>query len=89
MDAPSRCVKGPARVALSPCQGVSLAWPLPQDKEGWHLGACTEPVLAARLSGGASPLECTSQVIGMALTQGAGSGGHHVFREIGLPDPLA
>ena len=45
MDAPSRCVKGPARAALSPCQGGLLAWPLLQDKDGLCLGACTEAVL--------------------------------------------
>jgi len=47
VDAPSRCVKGPARAALSPCQGGLLAWPLAQDKENRRLGACTEAVLAS------------------------------------------
>ena len=46
MDAPCRCVAGPARAALSPCQGVLLANVLPQDKESWRLGACTRPALA-------------------------------------------
>ena len=46
VDGPSRCVAGPARAALSPCQGVLLANLLPQDKESWHLGAYTGPVLA-------------------------------------------
>ena len=46
MDAPSRCIKGPARAVLSPCQGDLLAWPLAQDKENRRLGPCTEAVLA-------------------------------------------
>jgi len=46
VDAPFHCVAGPARTALSPCQGVLLAEPLLQDKEGWRLGACTELILA-------------------------------------------
>ena len=74
MDAPSRCVAGPAWAALSPCQGVLLANLLPQDMESRHLGACTGPILA-RLSGGTTFLERTSWVIGMALTRGVRSGG--------------
>ena len=46
MNAPSRCVKGPTRAALSPYQGGLLAWPLAQDKENRRLGFCTEAVLA-------------------------------------------
>ena len=46
MNAPTRCVKGPTRAALSPCQGGLLAWPLVQDKENRRLGSCTEDVLA-------------------------------------------
>ena len=43
----------------------------------------------ARLSGGTAFLERTPRVVGMALTRVAKSGGHHVSREVGLPDPLA
>jgi hypothetical protein len=46
VDAHSRCVVGPVRTALSPCQGVLLTEPLPQDKESWRLGACTGLILA-------------------------------------------
>ena len=46
MDAPSRYVMGPTRVALSPCQWVLLANLLPQDKESWRLRAYTGPILA-------------------------------------------
>jgi len=46
VNAPSHCVKGPARAALSPCQGGLLAWPLAQDKENRRLGSCMEAVLA-------------------------------------------
>ena len=46
MNAPSCCVKGPARAVLSPCQGGLLAWPLAQDKENRRLGDFTEVVLA-------------------------------------------
>ena len=47
MNAPSRCVKGPTRAALSPCQGGLLAWPLAQDKENRRLGSFMEAVLAS------------------------------------------
>ena len=43
----------------------------------------------ARLSGGATFLESTSQVIGMVLTRGTTSGGRLVSQEVGLPDSLA
>jgi hypothetical protein len=56
VDAPSRCVKGPARAALSPCQGGLLAWPLAQDKENRRLGSCMEAVLASTLVRGRGAL---------------------------------
>jgi len=81
VDAPSRCVKVPARAALSPCQGGLLAWPLAQDKENRRLG------LARRLSwpacGGAVPLERTSLATSLALTRGARSRDRHMSRRSG------
>ena len=38
--------QGPARAALSPCQGGLLAWPVVQDRGIRRLGARTEAVLA-------------------------------------------
>ena len=78
MNAPSRCVKGPARAALSPCQGGLLAWSLAQDMENRRLGSCTEAVLAGTPVRGAAPLERTSQASSLALTWDARSGGCHV-----------
>jgi hypothetical protein len=54
VNAPSRCVKGVARVALSPCQGGLLAWSLAQDKENRHLGSCTEATSLALTRGARS-----------------------------------
>ena len=65
---------------LSPCRKIRRAGILEDARSlSW-------PV---RLSGGAAFLERTSRVTGMALTRGARSEGHHVSREVGLPDPLA
>ena len=73
-----------------PFQRVLLPKPSPQDKESWRPGACTGPVLAgtpargARRSWSARPGSS-----GMVLTRGAGLGGRHASREVGLPDSLA
>ena len=89
MDAPSRCVAGPVRAVLSPCQEVQLHKPLPQDKRSWRSGAFTRPILAGTSVGGVAFLERTSRVIDMALTRGARSGGRHVSREVGLSNSSA
>ena len=78
MNAPSRCVKGPVRAALYPCQGGLLAWPLAQDKENRRLGACTETVLAGTPVRGRGALGAHVSAASLALTWGARSGGHHV-----------
>ena len=88
MGTPSCCVVGPARAVLSPYQRVLLPKPSPQDKGSWHPAACADPILDGT-PGGATFLERTSRVIGMALTWRTRSGDHHVSREVGLPDSLA
>jgi len=65
---------------LSPCRKIRMAG---------VSGFARSLSWPARLSGGAAPLEHTSRVTGMALTRGARSGGRHVSREVGLPEPLA
>jgi len=65
---------------LSPCRKIRMAG---------VSGLARSLSWPARLSGGATPLDHTSRVTGMDLTRGARSGGRHVSREVGLPDPLA
>ena len=53
------------------------------------LGLARRLSLLARLLGGAAPLERMSRATSLALARVARSGGRHVSREVGLPDPLA
>ena len=89
MYAPSRCVKGPTRAALSPCQGGLLAWPLAQDRENRRLGSCTEVVLTGTPVKWRGALGAHVSGHQPGLDPGRQVGGPPRFREVGLSDPFA
>ena len=75
MDAPSRCVKGPARAVLSLVREACWLGPWRKIRRTGVLGLARRLSWPARLSGGAAPLERTSQATSLALTRGTKSAG--------------
>ena len=89
MDAPSRCVRGPRERRCPLVREACWLGPWRKIRRNDVLGLARRLSWPALLSGGAVPLERTSQATSLALTRGARSWGPPRVREVGLPDPFA
>ena len=81
--------RGPRERRCPLIRGCSCPSPRHKIREAGVPGPARGLSWPAWLSGGASFLERTSRIAGMALTRGARSGGCHVSREVGPPGSFA
>ena len=83
VDALSRCVAGPAQLALCPCQRALQTTFVRREERSGRCGACTRLGLTgtARPLCGAAVLERTTRVAWYGTNPGARSGALHVSPE--------